>query len=152
MKGGTGADARGPGTAAPLSRYVEQSNRKCVLTCSTACSTEISHLPSLKGKLGHKIRSSTCRGLRKASQQGEQHLWAPPGTKTHLQQIIFTLCICHYNPSVFHVECIQPSVPPRFLQIIWLSLLLPFILDSAIVSATGDPAAASSSSSSLSSF
>ncbi|TNM88104.1 hypothetical protein fugu_006325 [Takifugu bimaculatus] len=47
-----------------------QTNRKCVLTRSTACSTETSHLPSLKSKPAHQIRSITCWGLREASQHG----------------------------------------------------------------------------------
>lgn len=91
-----------------------QTNRKCVLTCSTASSTEVSHLPSLKDKPRCQIRSITYRGLRGASEQVKITsglLWVPK----LLQQTIFTLYMCHSEP-LSQSERIQPGssqVPPN---------------------------------------
>lgn len=96
------------------SRARVDTNRKCVLTCSTASSTEISHLPSLKGKPGRQIRSITSRGLRGASEQVKITsglLWV----LKLLQQTIFTLYMCH-SELLFQSERIQPGssqVPPN---------------------------------------
>lgn len=86
-----------------------------MLTCSTASSSEISHLPSLKGKPGRQIRSITyLGGLRGASEQVKITsglLWV----LKLLQQTIFTLYMCHSEP-LSQSERIQPSssqVPPN---------------------------------------
>lgn len=78
-----------------------------MLTCSTASSTEFSHLPSLKGKPGRQIRSITYRGLRGASEQVKITSGLHWVLKL-LQQTIFTLYMCHSEP-LSQSECIQPS-------------------------------------------